>query len=266
MEKMSKGIKGFIFGGRDNRGENEENQIPDEQPLAYESIVVTCSGCGAKNIINSTAECEYCGSPLAYVTDGRIPVPAAVVTTQNTMEPNKEWEHIEKEYLLSTGFYTAGIDIPEGVCNVTAISGSGNITSSDFGINEIFGFDRDEVSSYKGLKLQKGVTLSVARKVTIKLVYKQIHNSCTGRTYNMSGSIELSTGNYTAGKDFKAGMYNIAAVSGTGNLSTGDYEVIEVFGLDEEDIAEIKNVSINQGVELSLEGKLTVRLIPAVIN
>lgn len=259
---MSKGIMGFFFGDRENKQEKEEIQVPNEQSLAYESIVVTCSGCGAKKIINNSSVCEYCGSPLAYITNGRIPSSAAAVTTQNTMEPNEELSHTEKEYLLSTGFYTAGIDIPEGVCNVTAISGSGNVTCSDFGINEIFGFDRDEVSSFKGLKLQKGVTLKVARKVTIKLVYKQIHGRCTGRTYNMPGTMELSAGNYTAGKDFKAGLYNIEAVSGTGNLSTGDYEVIEIVGLDEEDVHEIKNVSINQGVELSLEGNLTIRLIP----
>lgn len=261
---MRKGIMGFFLGGENNKQKIEGNQNHTKQSSVTESSVVVCSSCGAKNIIFSNSECEYCGSPIVYITDGKILPSTATDINQNTTKQNSDLSHIEKTYTLTTGFYTAGIDIPIGTCNVTAISGSGNLNSSDYEINEVFGMEHGDVSSFKGLKLPKDVSLSILGKLTIKIVYKLILDDFSGRTYDISCATDISTGNYVAGSDFKAGIYNIVAVSGTGNLTTGDCEVNEVFGLDEEDVHEIKNVYLPKGAELSLEGDLSVKLIPAL--
>ncbi len=259
---MRIGKMGFLFGGEKNKQKIEEYQEHTGGNSAAESKVVVCSSCGAKNLIFSNAECEYCGSPLVYIADGKTVPSAAAAITQNTEKQNSDLSHIANEYILTTGFYTVGVDIPVGTCNVTAVSGSGNLYSSNDGINEVFGIERGDVSSFKGLKLPKNVSLSISGRLTIKIVYKLIQDGFSGRTYDMSGAIDISTGNYVAGTDFDASIYNIVAVSGTGNLSTGDIEVNEIFGLDDEDVHEIKNVYLPKGAELSLEGNLSVKLIP----
>lgn len=271
---MRKGILGFFGEKGKDEEKKEEYQNHTEGREVTESRVIVCSGCGAKNLvsINSVCECEYCGSPLVYNADNKtVPSGAAAGTpntkvssaSPNTVKQNLDLSNIEKEYILGTGFYTAGIDIPVGICNITAVSGSGNLCSSDYGIIEVFGIERGDVSSFKGLKLPKDVSLEVSGKLTIKLVYKSIDDGFSGRSYDMSGATDISAGNYTAGKDFEAGIYNLVAVSGSGNLCTGDIEVNEVFGFEEDDVQEIKNVYLPKGAELSLEGDLTVRLIPA---
>lgn len=252
---MGKGIMGFFFGGGKNKQKIEEYKDYSERSAVNESKVVECSGCGGKNLIISNSECEYCGSPLAYITDSKtVPSVAAV----------SDLSDIVNTYTLTTGFYTAGIDIPVGTCNVTAISGNGNLYSSDYEIIMMFGIDRGFVSSFKGVKLPKGVSLNVSGLVSIKIDYKLIHEGYTGRTYNTSGAIELSPGNYVSGTDFEAGIYNIVAVSGTGNLYSDDADINEVFGLDDEDVNEIKNVYIPEGAELCIEGDMLVKFIPAV--
>lgn len=248
---MGKGIMGFF------RGRNEY-QDHTQRSAAYEPLVIVCSGCGAKNLISNNSVCEYCGSPILYNADGKT-VPSDVTPKQDSDLSDKVIE-----YILTTGFYTAGIDIPVGKCNVSAVSGSGNITSSDYGINEVFGTERGDVASFKGLKLPRDVTVEISGRLTIKLVYKTVDDGISGRTYNITGAMDISAGNYAAGTDFKAGTYNLEAVSGTGNICTGDIEVNEVFGLDEEDVHEIKNVYLPEGAELSIDGNLTIKLIPAV--
>lgn len=261
---MKEEIMGFFFGRGKNKEKKEEFEDQVEQSSDTESKAVECSECGAKNFITGNTDCEYCGSPLIFITDGETMPAAVIAANQNTVKKDSNLSQIADTYTVTTGYYTVGIDIPEGTCNITAVSGSGNLYSTDGGINEVFGLDPEDVSSFKGLKLQKDDILSISGKLTIKIVYKLIQEGFTGRTYDISGAIDISAGNYNAGSDFKAGVYNIVAVSGSGNLSTGDYEVNEVFGLDEEDVHEINNVYLPKGAELSLEGDMSVRLIPAV--
>ncbi len=252
----------FFLGGDRNRKKAEEYENPAAENPINEPGTIQCSGCGAKIEITgeSACECEYCGTLLNY-----IPKHQAVPSEAAAKAQNADMPAIENTYTLSTGFYTAGIDIPAGKCNVTAVSGSGNILSSDDdGINEIFGTERGDVSSFKGLKLPKNVTLSISGRLTVKLVYKSIDGGLSGRTYNMAGATKISTGNYEVGADFKAGIYNIVAVSGSGNIYSLDGEVNEIFGFEDEDVREIRNVNFPKGAELSIEGDLTAKLIPAV--
>ena len=70
---------------------------------------------------------------------------------------------------LDSGNYVAGQDFPEGVYDVTVLSGSGNVFSDNFfdaGINELMGTaDKNTdmyVQSFRNLSLNKGVKLKIS--------------------------------------------------------------------------------------------------------
>lgn len=238
-----------------------ENNEEEPRNTERSSIIVKCSGCGATNLISNDGVCEYCGLPLKYAADDKMVSSASAVGSKINVEQNA---NAVDTYTLIAGFYTAGIDIPPGKCNITAISGCGNLYSSDGELNESFGTEEDYVPSYKGFKLPKDVALCVYGDLTVRVDYKSVDGGVTGRSYDTAHIIELSDGNYEAGADFEAGTYNIVAVSGAGNIYSDEGDVNEAFGTEDDYVREIKNVHLDEGVELSLEGGLSVKLIPAV--
>lgn len=261
--RMRDGRVALFFKGKFKK-KAEESENHAEQSVVNKLRVIICSGCGAENLINNNSVCEYCGSALIYIEDDRT-LPSAVASqAQNATEHYGDLFHIPNTYTLTTGFYTVGLDIPVGKCDVIAISGFGNLYSSDCRINEVFGIEEEDVSSFNGLKLPKDIVLIVSGELRIKIVYKSIDAGSSGRIYDMSSAINLSTGNYEAGEDFNVGTYNIVAVSGSGNLFASEGDVNEILGFEDEDVQEIKNVYLPKGSELSLVGGLSVKLIPAV--
>lgn len=181
---------------------------------------------------------------------------------------------VETSYTLTAGNYTAGVDIPEGICNVTAVSGQGNIYSTnlyDGGINEMFGVDDGTgyyTESFNGLKLPDEVVLSTNGLLVVQLEYTEITEEPSGRTYDEAKAFELASGNYVSGKDFEPGTYNIVAVSGTGNLYSSnlyDGGINEMFGIDDGTgfyNGAINNVSMPEDTELTVSGGLSIRMIP----
>ncbi len=255
---MRKGIREIFSGWMKKEQKTEEYQ--DHTGRNSDAARgIQCPGCGAINVIAGDSACEYCQVPLVYIADR---ITAADGINKNIAQTSSD---AAREYIFTTGFYAPGIDIPVGRCKVIAISGSGHLYSSDDEMSEIFGTDEEDVSSFQGLKLAKGVSLIVSGKLTIKLIYQVIQEGFLGRTFDTDGAAEISTGNYVVGTDFKAGVYNIVAVSGTGYLSIDDSEVSEVFGLDDEDVHEINNVYLPEGVDLSLEGNVSAKLVPAIL-
>lgn len=204
-----------------------------------------------------------------------------IETTELTQEPTKPTETtepIETVFELTDGHYTAGIDIPSGKCDVVALEGNGNLSSSNLltgGVNEMFGV-KDETGyyteSFNGLKLPEGTVLTVNGGLKIQLTFTSVERGFSGRTYHEDQAIDLASGNYEAGVDFDAGVYRIVAVSGNGNLSSSnifDGGVNEMFGVDDGSgwyTPEIQNVTLAEGVELTVSGGLSVRLIPATEN
>lgn len=83
-------------------------------------------------------------------------------------EPEEDLSAVETEYTLGAGYYTAGIDLPVGKCNLTAVSGNGNINSSNLlngGVNEMFGVDDGNdlyESSFNGLKMKENVVFHIS--------------------------------------------------------------------------------------------------------
>ena len=204
--------------------------------------------------------------------------PNQTITTTpsaDTATPKEDLSKVAKEYTLSAGYYTAGIDLPSGVTNIIAVSGKGNLSSSNIyngGINEMFGIDDTSsyyTASFNGLKFSNSTKLSLNSNLVIKLTFTQIDSNFTGRTYDDSAAKNLSSGNYTAGEDFSAGTYKIVAISGTGNLSSSniyDGGVNEMFGIDDGSgyyNNQFLNAELKDKDTLTVSGGLTIQLIPA---
>ena len=226
------------------------------------------SSSNSGNSTNTTAAETTAATTAAETT--------TVATTAATT--SADLSNVATEYTLSSGNYVAGIDIPAGTCDVTAASGGGNLYSSnlyDGGINETFGVDDGSglyTSSFKGLALPEKTVLTVSGTLTIKLEFSKVASNYSGRSYNESSAVQLSSGNYTAGTDFDAGVYKIVAKSGNGNLYSSnlyDGGLNEMFGIDDGTgsyTQEFINVDLPEGTTLTASGGLSIELIPASIN
>lgn len=190
-------------------------------------------------------------------------------------EVKDDFSDVELVYELTAGYYTVGIDIPSGRCNVFAVSGTGNLSSSNLfngGVNEMFGIDDGNglfTESFNGLKLPEGTVLSSNNDMVIRLEYTFIEGRASGRTYDTDNAIELTAGNYLVGTDLSAGVYSIEALSGTGNISSSnlfDGGVNEMFGIDNGSglfCEHIQNIELPEGTEFEVKGDLKIRLIPS---
>lgn len=182
----------------------------------------------------------------------------------------------DRVFVLAAGHYTAGIDLPSGRCDVCALSGEGNLSSTNMfsgGINEMFGIDDGSgfyVETFSGLTLPEGTVLSVGGTLMVEMTYSQIDTGYSGRLYDEQSTIELTSGNFIAGEDFPAGIYSIEAVSGQGNLSSSNMfseGVNEMFGVDDGSgfyLPRIEHVRLSDGTELSASSGVVIRLIPVI--
>ena len=178
-------------------------------------------------------------------------------------------------WTLKDGYYYAGIDIPAGKFDAKAISGTGNLYSSNLyngGVNEMFGIDDGTglyIDSFNGINLPVGEYLELSGGMVIEISYSTIDREASGRKYSEEKAFTLSSGNYTSGEAFTPGIYKIVAVSGNGNLSSSnlyDGGVNEMFGIDDGTgwyIDEFINVSLPEGETLEISG-ITVKMIPAI--
>ena len=178
---------------------------------------------------------------------------------------------------LTSGNYTAGIDIPIGVYNVTAVSGSGNVSSSNMyegGINSAMGaedvddpYDMYE-QTFSNLDMAKDVVLSVSGGVTIELTSDAAQTKNLTKRTPEGSECTLSNGNYTSGTHFDPGVYDITIVSGNGNVSSSNmYEggINAIMGTDNSFgiyDKEYKNVELPEGETLTLKD-VEVKLTPS---
>ena len=214
------------------------------------------------------------GSRTATITNSNLSPNTSTNNTSTTNKPKEDLSKVAKEYTLTAGYYTAGIDLPAGKADIVAVSGTGNLSSSniyDGGINEMFGVDDGSglyTSSFNNLKFTKSERLSLNSDLVIKLTFKQIDSGFSGRIYDEDKAKEFTNGNFTAGEDFAEGVYKIAAVSGSGNLSSSniyDGGVNEMFGVDDGSglyNSQFLNAKFGKGVTLKISGGVTVKLIP----
>lgn len=173
---------------------------------------------------------------------------------------------------LSAGHYIAGVDFPAGTYNITAVSGAGNVSSSNMhsgGLNELMSgtANGNYISSFENAKLEAGTKLSISSSVTISLSSNNAEASkVSGRTEDDSAAITLNSGNYIAGKDFPEGTYNIVGTGGIGNVSSdnmyyGGLNEVIGSGKDGVSISEFKHATFDKGTSLEISGT-SVKLIP----
>ena len=230
------------------------------------ALLTVSAGCSSSNSNNNSGNSSNTNSNSSNSSNS---------SNGDNESKTDDLSDIAEEYTLSAGYYTAGIDIPVGKANVIAVSGSGNLSSSNMysgGVNEIFGIDDGSgfyTSEFNNLALAKNVRLKVTSNLVVKLTYTNIEAGFTGRTYDEDNAIELTSGNYTAGTDFPAGIYTINAVSGSGNINSSNMfsgGLNEVFGVDTSSSIytdQFINVELDDGVTLTVSGGLTVKLTPA---
>lgn len=166
---------------------------------------------------------------------------------------------------LSAGFYTPGVDIPFGTYTITAVSGMGNIHSSDAGLNEIMENPKSEYSidTFNGAKLTTSSVLSVGNNliIHIKSDDAQVNNMDT-RIIGQEVQTDLGAGNYTAGTDFPVGTYNVVALDGFGNVHSSEADLNEILSVSGDfGISQVNNVKFESGAALEVSG-CTLRLVP----
>ena len=196
-----------------------------------------------------------------------------------TSDPTPSTISFEQEF--SSGNYTAGIDFPAGKYDIVAVSGGGNVSSSnafDGGINAVMGTeDKNELmdmyeQEYSNIDLPDGTTLSISG-VTVRLTCDAASGApLTPRNQVITETVDLGNGNFVAGEDFPAGVYNIVAVSGAGNVSSDNMfngGLNAMMGTEEENQImdmyeqEYKNIDLPDGTTLTISG-VQIQLVPSV--
>lgn len=135
----------------------------------------------------------------------------------------KDYSNVKSEWELLPGYYTAGVDIPTGMCDVECLEGGGFISGDSSSAN-MYGPEITEPRSgtsrtFKNFIIQEGDVVHISG-IRVSLKYSSVTSNYTGRNYDEGSSITLQQGNYIVGKDIAPGRYNIRLVSGAGTVTT----------------------------------------------
>ncbi len=142
--------------------------------------------------------------------------------------------------------------------------------SNSGGLNAVMGVKKGDMyeKEYKNIKIPDGEVLSISN-VTIKIVSKDSvdASSLKKRENTATKTVTFFSGNYTAGADFEAGIYDIVAVKGSGNVSTdnmynGGLNAIMGTGKGEMYEKQFKNIVLDKDVVLTIS-RVTVKLVPS---
>ena len=217
------------------------------------------------SIIGSNEKKEHSAPSMGQKADD-----IAEASKEAPVEP----ETISVNMDLGSGNYIVGIDIPEGRYNITAVSGSGNVSSDNMyngGINAMMGTEEANADydlyeqEYKNISLTDGVRLSISGGVVVNLQCGSASGKpLATRKQAITDTVELSNGNYIAGHDFPAGTYTITAISGGGNVNSdnmyqgGINAIMGTADLNSDGWMlyeqEYKNIEFPDGTNLSIDG------------
>ena len=175
---------------------------------------------------------------------------------------------------LGSGHYTVGIDFPAGTYDIVAVSGGGNVSSSNIfsgGINAIMSVDTSSgmyEQEYSNIRLPEGTVLSISG-VRIKITSDNASGEpLKKREQPIAETVELGNGNFVAGEDFPTGVYDIVAISGGGNVSSDnmfDGGINAIMGVDQSSgmyEQGYKNIELPEGTTLSVDG-VRIQLVPS---
>lgn len=203
--------------------------------------------------------------------DGQI---QCILLTDRSVNTDTEdsYSTIIYDTQLGSGHYISGIDFPAGTYSLTAVKGGGNVSSDNMyngGINAIMGVKDDDFyqKEYSNISLPYGTRLSIDG-VTLNIHSDNASGApLSKREQHNTEEVTLGNGNFIAGVNFPAGIYDIVAISGSGNVYTNnmyDGGLNAVMGVKNSDfyINEYKNVSLASGVTLTVDG-VKIKLIPS---
>lgn len=194
------------------------------------------------------------------------------ITTEEITTEEVKLEPFETE--LSAGHYEVGIDIPEGIYNLTCVSGQGNVYSDGIysgGLNEIMSTDTSDglsIDSFSNARFSNGDELTVSSTAVIKVTSEAAYTSYLSTRSPLGVEIELSSGNFIAGTDFEPGVYDVTCIAGQGNVYDdnvflgGLNEVMSVDASDGFSISLFKNARFESGTQLTVSG-CTIKLTPS---
>jgi RNA polymerase subunit RPABC4/transcription elongation factor Spt4 len=187
-----------------------------------------CKTCNAE-IASNAKVCPSCGAKIKKPIYKRIWVWAIaiiVIIAIASTTGGKKYPPSNYSADLDSGKYTVGIDFPAGNYDIEVISGGGNVSSSNGKINAIMGTaDKNSVLGTDMYK-QKYSNITLDGSAVLSISNVKVRNSCTEasgaplkpRNQSITDTVTLENGNFTAGKDFKEGVYDISVVSGGGNV------------------------------------------------
>ncbi|MDD4716313.1 MAG: hypothetical protein PHT34_07220 [Oscillospiraceae bacterium] len=264
----------------------------DKKPFYYKRwfivlIVISIISVLAAIGSNHNAEQSVSGggqiSPAASGNPTQKPLPSMALTESPAESPSASPISVRKQ--LISGHYTAGIDFPEGIYDITAVSGKGNVYSSNMysgGINAAMGVKDPNAKSGSDIYAQQaskvalkgGVVLSVSGGVVIQISsHDASGNPLIARAKTNTGTVQLGSGKFVAGRDFPAGTYNVVAISGSGNVysdnmyngginaSMGTEEANAAAGWDLYERC-YNNIEFRAGVALTVSG-VELQLVPS---
>lgn len=197
---------------------------------------------------------------------------AGISACENTdKEKTENFSEIPSEFFIENGYYTVGIDLPAGICDISATSGYGNILCSKDGtidtysayeddLNQALGTESSElpIENITNYSLKEGYTIHISGAVRAKIKYSKIFSNYTGRNYEQESPLILKHGVYTVGQDISAGIYTIAAIEGNGSITSsnaltlGIDELFGVFDGTEAYVPKAVNITLNEGDTLQL--------------
>ncbi|WP_195339894.1 hypothetical protein [Fusobacterium sp. 1001295B_180824_G3] len=186
---------------------------------------------------------------------------------------DKQKSHFsEISLILTAGIYTVGVDFPAGKYILTAKENYGNVITSDnvkSGINQTLGVGYKNIASeFNNLILEIGDTLTIDGELVLKL-YSQRVNLVVAPRQVTGQELNLIAGNYTCGKDFIAGTYDIELIKNYGYVTirgkknTSNIKFRKCLGEDTGELKGFKNCSIEIEDKLEISGGLEVKLTPS---
>ena len=187
-------------------------------------------------------------------------------------ESSTDTQELQQEFIfyeadLSSGNYIAGVDFPKGTYDIEAISGTGNVISSNMltgGLNAMMGIDDGSgmfEQKYSNINLDESVVLSVSGGVVIHIESDTASNrELVPRNQDITEVQTLGNGNWVSGTNFPAGIYDIEAISGTGNVTSSNMlegGLNAMMGVDDNSgmfEKSYKNINLPEGTTLSISG------------
>lgn len=185
-----------------------------------------CPKCGTEHNANF---CPNCGTPATQPNMQNIPQQPNQSFHQPIYPQPPAAPQKKKMGCLKIGLIVVGIIVVIGI--ITAIINGGN-------------------------KGDSSSTGSLSQSTSQSITTTQA-NATQAAAKTEPYSTELASGNYIAGIDFPAGVYNITAESGSGNVYSSnlyDGGLNEVMGTGSSDAKDFKNAKLTDGIMLSVSG------------